>query len=74
MKKYKFITIKQVNEEIFEKHPVYRIFNNRSNSQLGILSFYKPWKEYVFSSQSECVFNNTCLKDVMDFIENHVII
>jgi hypothetical protein len=68
MKKYKFINIKQVDNELFEKHPVYRIFNNKSGGQLGILSFYKPWKEYVFSSQPECVFNNGCLKDVLDFI------
>ena len=69
MKKYKYITIRQDNEEMFEKHPVYRIFNNRSGSQLGILSYYRPWKQYVFSSQPECVFNNECLKDVLDFIE-----
>jgi len=69
MKKYKFITIQQVGSEIFEGRPVYRIFNNRSNDQIGILSFYKPWKQYVFSSQPECVFNNSCLKDVLNFIE-----
>lgn len=68
MKKFKYITIKQVDNEMFEKHPVYRIFNNRSNAQLGIISFYKPWKEYVFSSQPECVFNGTCLADVLSFI------
>lgn len=69
MKKYKYITIKQVDAEVFEGRPVYRIFNNRSNGQLGIISWYKPWKEYVFSSQPECVFNNSCLRDVLDFIE-----
>ena len=71
MKKYKFITIEQVNGELFEKKPVYRIFNNKGKSQLGILSFYKPWKQYVFSSREECVFNNSCLRDVIDFLENH---
>jgi hypothetical protein len=70
-KRYKYITIKQTNGEIFENYPVYRIYNNKSNSQLGILSFYKPWKEYVFSSKEECVFNNSCLRDVLDFLENH---
>lgn len=72
MKKYKYITIEQKGGEMFEKHPVYRIFNNRNKVQIGILSFYKPWKEYVFSSQPDCVFNNGCLKDVIDFIENHI--
>jgi hypothetical protein len=72
MEKYKFITIHWVNEEMFEKHPVYRIINNKSGDQIGILSFYKPWKQYVFSSREECVFNNSCLRDVLDFLENKI--
>jgi len=69
MKKYKYITIRQDNNEIFKEKPVYRIYNNKSQDQLGILSFYKPWKEYVFSSLPDCVFNNSCLRDVLDFLE-----
>lgn len=70
MHKYKYITIRQNKNEEFEKHPVYRIYNNKSGLQIGILSYYKPWKEYVFSSNEQCVFNNTCLRDVLNFIEN----
>jgi hypothetical protein len=69
-KRYKYISIKQVNEEMFNNHPVYRIFNNKIGDQIGMISFYKPWKEYVFSSIEDCVFNNTCLYDVLDFIDN----
>ena len=39
MKKYKFITIKQINDELFEKRPVYRIFNNKSNNQNGMVVY-----------------------------------
>lgn len=69
-KVYRYITIRQAGQETFEGHPVYRIFNNKSRAQLGILSWYKPWKAYVFSSQPECVFNHSCLRDVLDFMEN----
>ena len=72
MKKYKYITIKQVDNELFEKQPVYRIYNNRSSEQLGILSYYKPWKQYVFSSNESCVFNKDCLLDVLNFIDNEI--
>ncbi len=72
MKKYRFITIEQRNQETFENKAVYRIFNNKSKDQIGILSYYKPWNEYVFSSKEGCVFNNGCLKDVLDFIENEI--
>lgn len=68
VKKYKYITIKQTNQEIFEGYPVYRIYNNKKGDQLGILSWYKPWKQYVFSSREKCVFNKSCLLDVLDFL------
>lgn len=67
-KKYRYITIRNDGGEVFEGRPVYRIFANRGGAQLGILSFYAPWKQYVFSSQPECVFNDSCLRDVLDYI------
>jgi hypothetical protein len=69
MKSYKHITIRQVGGEIFEQHPVYRIFDNKDKKQLGILSFYRPWKKYVFCSKDGCVFDTSCLSDVQDFIK-----
>jgi hypothetical protein len=71
MKKYKFITIKQANEELFEGQPVYRVYNNKSGDQLAIISYFKQFKAYVFSSKEHCVFDLYCLKDVMDFMKNH---
>ncbi len=82
-RKYRFITIRQavakISEtddggleragEMFEGHPVYRIFNNKSGGQLGILSYYRPWRQFVLSSQPECVFNDSCLRNVLDFME-----
>ena len=70
MKKYRFITIRQVETETFEDKPVYRVFNNKSEAQLAILSWYKPWKQYVFSSHDGCVFNDSCLRDVLDFMSS----
>ena len=69
MKQYRFITIQQVNDELFQGKPVYRVFNNKDRNQIATLSWYKPWKQYVFSSHEGCVFNNICLRDVLDFME-----
>lgn len=68
MKKYKYITIRQDADEHFKGKAVYRIYSNRPMAQIGILSYYIPWKEYVFSSNENCVFNDGCLKDVLDFL------
>jgi len=69
-KKYKFITIKNLNNEQHEERPVYRIFD-KEDVQIGIISFYKPWKKYVFSSRTKCVFDTICLVDILDFMQNH---
>lgn len=71
MKKYKFITIKQMNDEVFAEKPVYRVFNNKSNEQIAILSYFKSWKKYVFSSK-DAIFDLACLKDITDFMENEI--
>lgn len=68
-RRYKYIHIQNVNYESFEGHPVYRIFNNKTKVQLGIISWYKPWREYVFSSKEDCIFNITCLGDVEEFMK-----
>ena len=68
MKKYKYITIKQEGLQSYNNKPIYRIFNNKSCVQIGMLSFYKPWKEYVFSAPEDCVFNDGCLRDVLNFL------
>jgi len=73
MKKYKYITISQTDtDEMFGKHPVYTIFNNRGHDVLGSLTYYQPWKQYVASFTARAVFNNSCLLDILDFMENEV--
>ena len=73
MKKYKYIFIKQVNEEIFNKKPVYRIYNNKSNEQLGMLYYYPAWRQYVFTQASKgCIFNKSCILDILNFIDSEI--
>ena len=72
IKEYKFITIKESYEELFEEKPVYKIYNKKSHELLGGLSYYRPWRQYVFSAREQCVFNNSCLRDVLDFMEKEI--
>lgn len=64
--------IGQENNELFEDHPVYRISNNKSKEWIGIVFWFKPWNKYVFSTKESCVFDITCLHDVLDFMEKVV--
>ncbi len=68
MKKYKFISITPDGE--FAGKPKYKIINTKSEGELGILFYHKPWKQYVFTqSQQGVIFNKSCLLDIIDFIE-----
>jgi hypothetical protein len=72
-KKYQYITIKQVDGDTFDNMPMFSILNNKSGFELGMIFYYKPWKQYVFSQSVEsAVFNNGCLKNIIDFIENEI--
>ena len=69
---YKYMVIKQSDNEIFAGKPVFRITNKKSGSEIGIIVYYKPWKEYVFRTTEDCIFNNTCMRDIIDFMENKI--
>lgn len=83
MKKYKFITIEREDGEIFNDRPVYYICNNKDIRKasrerlprplpIGLLAYHKPWEQYVFSSHEGAIFNNSCLRDIIDFIEKEI--
>ncbi len=71
MKKYKFITIKQYAKGLPSK-PAFRIYNNKGGDVLGEIGYYKPWKQYVVNFEVLAVFNNSCLKDILDFMEHEI--
>lgn len=69
MKKYKHITILETKEP-YENKPVFDILNNKCGFSLGILYYYKPWKKYAFTQSGDgVVFDNGCLRDIVDFLE-----
>ena len=49
-------------------HPLYHCKNNRTASILGVVFYFKPWKKYVFEGRTGCVFDVSCLTDIIDFM------
>lgn len=50
--------------------PAYECKNNRTKTELAIIFWYLPWKEYCFTQSAQgVIFNNTCLADVQNFLE-----
>ena len=42
--------------------------NNKSNCVLGDVSYYKSWRQWVFDPFEDCVWNTTCLADLIHFL------
>ena len=43
--------------------------NNKSFQTLGGVAYYPQWRQFVFYAASkDCVFNNSCLADIQDFL------
>lgn len=43
--------------------------NRKANSLLGAVEWYSPWRQYIFMSAPDCVFSESCLKDIADFLK-----
>jgi hypothetical protein len=43
--------------------------NKKSKATLAQLYCYQPWRQYVFAPLRNAVFNDSCLKDIINFLE-----
>jgi len=50
------------------KTKVFKVNSKRSGDCLAIIKWYAPWRQYCFYSMPQTIFNNTCLLDIVDFI------
>lgn len=50
------------------KTSAWRCRNNRDNSELGIVDWYSPWRQYCYFPGSMSVHSTGCLDDIGDFI------
>lgn len=72
MKRYKYIHIEKDSKGLYDGKPLYEIKNNKTSTVIGIIFYYKGWKQYVFNAKPSCVFNVGCMKDIIDFIDNEI--
>ncbi len=65
--KYKFIYFAKCNSS--SKGWLWACMTNKNKGILGVITYYKWWKQHVIEFREGCVFNNQCLKDIADFLE-----
>ena len=44
------------------------IKNIHSDSILGKIKWFSAWRQYCFFTNSGCIFNDGCMRDILDFI------
>ncbi|NIP28222.1 MAG: hypothetical protein GWN55_07445 [Phycisphaerae bacterium] len=42
--------------------------NNRGLEDIGKCTFYPAWRKYVFEGHKGCVFDSSCLADIIHFM------
>ena len=63
--KYKYIHFEQTIMVGF-----WNCINNNLGIVLGVVSYYKPWRQHIFNAECEnIVFSQDCLADIIDFIK-----
>ena len=49
---------------------IWNCINNRHSTILGVVSYYTPWKQYVFNAEDTGdIFSQDCLEDIIDFMK-----
>jgi len=66
--KYKHIYFEQISS-LGRFHASYICRNNKTASMLGHIDWYPDWKRYVFEGGRNCFFDASCLRDIIDFME-----
>lgn len=46
------------------------VISKKQKSPLGEITFYVPWKQYVFEPISNAIFNDECLRDIIKVIQD----
>ena len=59
-------------QEIVEdkrKTKIFYIKSSRSDADLGSIAYYNRWRKYVFYPSNDIIFDTSCLKEIIEFIE-----
>lgn len=70
MKTYKFIEIRE-DGTTSGGHRVYGVYNKKSGNWIGSLDYYPQWEQYVLDGDWDAIWSIECLRDIIDFMENH---
>lgn len=72
---FEFIRFDERHTLTYHTRPIWDCVNTRHGDKLGTVSWYQPWRQFVFEpantylADALLVFSAGCLRDIQDFIE-----
>lgn len=63
------LIFKEVPIPIPMKTKVWSVWNASTSVALGRIGWYPHWRRYVFNPASDTLYDASCLKEVVEFIE-----
>ena len=51
------------------KTAVWNVLSRSNGGLLGIIKWHSPWRQYCFFPEPDCVFNNSCMMTIINFIK-----
>jgi len=48
---------------------VWVCYDNKTKSELGYISWYPSWNQYIANFNADAVFSQDCLANIIDFIK-----
>lgn len=63
---YKYIYFMKVVDK--PKTFIWHCRNRRNCGLLGMVKWYRPWRQYCFFPKSDTIFNFSCLEDINKFM------
>ena len=72
LKQTKYLIFREVPAKLNRKTKVVKVLNRKSDSVLGYILWWGPWRQYVFApkEQIKTIFNPDCLKDICGVIDD----
>jgi hypothetical protein len=49
---------------------VYQVINKEFNVDLGIITWYTAWRQYIFKPNKDTVYSIGCMIDIARFVKN----
>jgi hypothetical protein len=65
---YRYIRFVKQPEGKSRNTDIYSCRTNATDTEIGIVEWYKAWRRYCYFPTTQAVYSAGCLKDIADFI------